>query len=399
LVAISAGKKDKSMESTPKNILEHLQGQKEEMVDFLIRLVQAESPSDVPGAQRVVLSVLSDSLSALDYHLELLPGRETGGHLLARPMETAPEKPNQLLLGHCDTVWPLETLEKMPIRLADGRLSGPGVFDMKAGLAQIVYALKAIKDLGLRPAIPPVVFINSDEEIGSAESTPHIITLAKTASRAFILEPALGPSGKLKTARKGVGQFSITVHGKSAHAGLDPERGVSAILELSHQIQRFYALADPVRGVSINVGKVQGGLRPNVVAPESKAVVDVRILNEADAKTVTTSIFDLEPVTTGITLKIEGGFGRPPLERTDRNRALWTMAQQVGRSMELALEEGLAGGGSDGNTTSQYTATLDGLGPVGDGAHALHEFVYIDHMIERCALLALLILAPPHEAS
>ncbi len=383
------------MEPTPEKILEYLRSIHDEMVDFLIQLVEAESPSVVPASQQEILKILADRLEALDYHLEWIPGTETGGHLLANPRDLHPATPTQLLLGHCDTVWPLGALAKMPVRLSEGRLSGPGVFDMKAGLAQMIFALNALKALDLQPAVAPVIFINSDEEIGSEESSPHIIRLAETADRALILEPALGPQGKLKTARKSVGRFTITVKGKSAHAGLDPENGASAIRELGYLIQKIYTLGEPDRGITVNVGVVQGGLRSNVVAPLSEAIVDVRVQTQDDAHRLESAFKNLQPTTTGVQIEIVGGFGRPPLERTSRNVALWEAARQAGRSMDLALEEGLAGGGSDGNTTSLYTATLDGLGPVGDGAHAEHEFIIIDQWIERSALLALIVLAPP----
>ncbi len=209
----------------------------------------------------------------------------------------------------------------------------------------------------------------------------------------------MGTDGALKTARKGVGRYTVTVLGKAAHAGLDPERGVSAILELSHVIQQLFALNDPAAGVTVNVGTIDGGLRPNVVAPESRAVIDVRVATQADAERIDAAIKGLEPSAAGIELHIEGAIGRPALEPTPRNRELWQLAAELGTEIGLDLVEGTAGGGSDGNTTSQYTATLDGLGPVGDGAHARHEHLDIDKTIERAALLALLLLAPPLAAS
>ncbi len=342
-----------------------------------------------------ILAILANRLEGLDYRIERIPGVETGGHLLATPRDNPSGQPTQLLLGHCDTVWPLGTLETMPARVSADRLHGPGVFDMKAGLAQIIFALQALKAFDLRPKVSPVIFINSDEEIGSHESTPHIIQLAKSADRALILEPALGLEGKLKTARKTVGTFTLTVLGKAAHAGLDPENGASAIRELAHQIVSLYALGEREGGITINVGQINGGQRSNVVAPHSEAIVDVRALTLADAHRIELALRDIQPVTKGVKIEVQGEFGRPPLERTPRNMVLMELAREAGASLGLQLEEGLAGGGSDGNTTSMYTSTLDGLGPVGDGAHAAHEFIIIDRWIERCALLALLVLLPP----
>jgi glutamate carboxypeptidase len=259
----------------------------------------------------------------------------------------------------------------------------------------MVFALEALAEEGLEPAVLPLVFVNSDEEIGSRESARRIRTLARLANRALVLEPSMGPAGIIKTARKGVGCYTLHVRGKAAHAGLDPEAGASAILELSHQIQRLFQLNDPARGVTVNVGTIDGGLRPNVIAPESKAVVDVRVATQADGERIHAAIHALAPATPGVSLRIEGSIGRPPMEPGPRDQALWAAALEAAESLGLSLEQGMAGGGSDGNTTSQYTATLDGLGAVGDGAHAHHEFIFLDGLPERTALLAMLLMAPP----
>ena len=298
------------------------------------------------------------------------------------------------MVGHCDTVWPIGTLQTMPLVCANGSLSGPGVYDMKAGLVQIIYALRSIHALGLQPPVVPLCFINSDEEIGSRESTRYLRALAQQVERCLVLEPSLGRSGKIKTARKGVGRFTVTVQGKSAHAGLDPGAGASAILELSHVIQKLFQLNDPEHGTTVNVGVIDGGIRPNMVAPESRAVIDVRVLTVADATRIESAIHGLEAETPGVSLRIEGAIGRPPMEPTEANQRLWRIAQTLGNEIGLALEQGTAGGGSDGNTTSLYSATLDGLGAVGDGAHAQHEFIDTDSLGERCALLTLLLLSP-----
>lgn len=372
----------------------HLEGQRQAMTDLLVRLVEAESPTRDPGAQRPVLDLLASELEAVDMRVRRVPGRRTGGHLLARPGSPQRDRPFQLLLGHCDTVWAHGTLASMPVRIEEDRLRGPGAFDMKGGLVQLLFALRALRELELVPSVAPVVFINSDEEQGSPESWRHIERLARRASRAFVVEPALGLQGKLKTARKGVGHFVVRVVGKSAHGGLEPEAGASAILELSHVIQELYRLADPEKGITLNVGEIEGGTAANVVAPASRAVVDVRVPTVRDARAIERAIHGLRARTPGTRLEIEGGVGRPPMEPTPRNRVLWRAARTVASELGLEVEEGLSGGGSDGNITSQYTATLDGLGPVGDGAHAAHEFVFLDRMPERAALLALLLLLP-----
>ena len=373
----------------------YLQGQQPAMLALLRQLVLAESPSSVPAAQGTVQALLRPPLQALGFRVDLIPGTQSGGMLLARPGDAPTQTPGQLLLGHCDTVWPLGTLAHMPLAQEGNQLRGPGVFDMKAGLVQMLFALQALRELGHPPALTPVIFISSDEEIGSPDSKEHICRLAKEANRALIIEPASGPAGKLKTARKGTAQYEILVTGRAAHAGLDPEKGVSAILEMSHIVQKLFALNDPAGGISVNVGQITGGTRPNVIAAECRAVVDVRAPTLADARRIASTIQALQAQTPGTSLQISGSINRPPLERTPANQQLWHTARRLGTQLDLSLEETLVGGGSDGNFTSQYTATLDGLGPVGDGAHARHEFIYLDRLAERAALLALLLLAPP----
>lgn len=380
-------------------VLEYLEARQEQMKALLVRLAEVESPTRDPSAQYPVLDMLQEEMRSVGMETLRLSGRETGGHLFARPAERRRGRPFQLLLGHCDTVWARGTLETMPVRSDGDRLKGPGVFDMKGGLVQMIYALRALRELDFESPVVPVVFINSDEEQGSPESFRHIDRLARRACRALVLEPALGLDGRLKTARKGVGRFVVRVLGRSAHGGLEPEVGASAILELSHVIQMMYELADPERGITVNVGEIAGGTAANVVAAESRAVVDVRVPDEEAAREVERAIYAIEAVTPGTRLEIEGHVGRAPMERTPRNRALWHMAERLAEELELDVEEGISGGASDGNIASRHTATLDGLGPVGDGAHALHEFVDLDQMPERTALLTLLLLAPPETES
>lgn len=369
--------------------------ERDAMVSFLMELASMETPSDVPESQGPILARLSGALEELGFRVLRVPGKKTGGHILARPEGWAPGQPAQLLLGHCDTVWGLGTLETMPLVLEDNRLRGPGVFDMKAGLAQIVFALRILRKVGTEPEVAPVIMVNSDEEIGSPESGSAIEAVSGEVVRAFIPEPAMGEEGKLKTVRKGWGRYTLTVTGKAAHAGLDPRGGASAILELSHLIRALHAMTDLDRGLTVNVGVISGGTRPNVIAPEATAEVDARILTAADGDELESRIRALTTTVPGTTLKVEGGTRIPPLEPTPRNRALWEAAREAATELGMVLEEGVAGGGSDGNTTSRYTATLDGLGAVGGGAHASHEFLYVDRQVERCALLARLLLLSP----
>lgn len=374
------------------DILREARASRDDWIHFVDLLARAESPSTNPGSQKRVLDLLAGALEETGFQVTRVAGVATGGLLLARGPR--PTRCFQLLLGHSDTVWPLGTLEEMPVAVEGGRLRGPGVFDMKAGLTQIVFALRILRELGLDPEVEPVVLVNSDEEIGSPESTRHIERIARRAARVLVLEPALGPEGLLKTARKGTGRFHVQIRGKGAHAGLAPEEGVSAIQELAHVIQALHALTDLSRGVMVNVGEVRGGTRPNVVAERAEAVVDVRVNTLQQGREVTERIRGLRPRAAGCSIRVEGSVDRAPLERTPGNRALWAAAREVARAMGLPLEEGRAGGASDGNTTSLLAPTLDGLGAVGDGAHARHEHVDVDRTLERLALLAGLLLLP-----
>ncbi|MGB5820781.1 MAG: M20 family metallopeptidase [Saonia sp.] len=372
-----------------------LKSHQEKMLRFLGNLVTMETPSKAIAPQYQILGFLKDELEAIGYMVLHVPGVHTGGYLYARPKNRDKNLPFQLLIGHCDTVWPTDTIKEMPLTFTGGKMRGPGIYDMKAGLTQLYFALLTIKAMQLSTKVTPIVLINSDEEIGSKESSNAIKRLAKIADRAYVLEPPLGLEGSLKTARKGLGRFTITVKGKAAHAGLDPSKGANAIVELSHQIQSLYAMNDLERGITVNVGMIEGGISPNVVAPKSKAVIDVRILNAVDGEYISGKIMGLKPYLEDVELHISGGIGRPPMQRTVRNRKLWEMAKRQGQYLGIELEEATAGGGSDANTTSLFTATLDGLGTPGDGAHATFEYILHNRLIERTALLILLLLAEP----
>ena len=374
--------------------LEHVRGMRDEFVDFLSSLCLVESPTDHPATQSDVHALLAPAFTDLGYDVRVVEGRTSGNHFLAMPKGRTKRAPSQLLIGHSDTVWPLDTLESMPIYEQEGRLYGPGTLDMKGGLSLIVFALRALRDLGEEPEVAPVIFVNSDEEVGSPDSKKHVRRLARAASRALVLEPALGPSGLIKTARKGLGRFDLTVRGRAAHAGLDPQAGASAIVELSHVIQELNRLNDPEEGTTVNVGLIGGGTRPNVIAAEATASVDVRVTSMEHGGRIEEQIHAIEPVTPNVSIEVMGGVRVAPLERTPRNVALWNEARRLGSARGFALDHGMAGGGSDGNTTSLFTATLDGLGCIGDGAHADHEHIVIDPSLDRCALLARLLLAP-----
>ncbi|MEO6193319.1 MAG: M20 family metallopeptidase [Thermoanaerobaculia bacterium] len=386
-------------------LLAHLRAHQEEMTALLRDLVRLESPSHDPAAQEPVFARLAAELEASGMRTRRLPGRrflggktggKTGGQLWAVRRDRRRGQGAQLLIGHSDTVWPLGTVERMPVEIRDGRLFGPGAYDMKCGLVQGIFALRALRDLGLSPEIEPAFFINSDEEIGSPESLPRINALARRVRRVFVLEPSLGAAGDLKTRRKGSLRFTLKVFGKAAHSGLEPEKGASAIRELARVIQWLYTLADPERGVTVNVGVIAGGLRANVVAPEARAELDIRVLAGEDAVRIEREVLGLTASTLdntpGTRIEVRGGIDRPPLEPTPGNRALFAAARRRADELRITLGEGTAGGASDGSLTSRITPTLDGLGAVGDGAHAVHEHVVLDRLPERAALLALLLL-------
>lgn len=382
---------------TASRILSYVNDQSQRFIDLTRDLVNAESPSAQPECHDEVRRVLRLALADVGYDSRESGHSNTPRHVFAVPSDREKGGASQLLLGHYDTVWPVGTLAERPFTVNGNTMHGPGTFDMKAGLAQIVIALGAIRDLGLTTPVMPIVFVNADEEIGSRTSTRYVRWLAQHADRALVMEPALGQRGAIKTERKGIGRFTVTVYGKAAHAGLDPEAGASAILELSHVIQKLFALNDVERGITVNVGTIDGGIQPNVIAPHSKAVVDVRVPTVEAGDEIERTIHAFQATTPDVRLHIEGAIGRPAMQATPRNRRLWDVAQEAGAALGLELHQARAGGGSDGNTASQYTATLDGLGAVGDGAHAVHEHLLIDETLQRIALLTLLLIAPPME--
>tara|TARA_Y100000588_G_scaffold260898_3_gene275470 strand:+ start:3440 stop:4555 length:1116 start_codon:yes stop_codon:yes gene_type:complete len=364
------------------------------MVDLLVAIASLESPTDKPETQYPVQAYLTEALEERGFLVRRISGRQTGGHLYARPRERKKGRPGQLLVGHSDTVWPVGTLQSMPILVDDYRICGPGTFDMKAGLVQGIFALEALNALKLEPPATPVWIINSDEEIGSPESQRWVRMISRHVERAFVLEPAFGLEGRLKTARKGFARFKVNVKGIAAHSGLDPTAGASAIEELSQVILQIHALTDQRLGTTANVGTIKGGTRSNVVAASASCEVDVRACTSNDLERLSEVIFDLKPRTEGTKIEIDHLVTVPPVENKGRNRVLWEEALVVGQRLGIELKEVTSGGGSDGNTTSQFTATLDGLGAIGDGAHAPHEGIVIESMVERAALLAELLMAP-----
>jgi glutamate carboxypeptidase len=375
-------------------VMQHVRNQQALLISLLKDLVMAESPSSDPAVHERSRHLFMSALIELGYFVQEVGLAGGPRHVYARPAQRQRASPTQLVIGHYDTVWPVGTINDRPFTVDGNILRGPGVFDMKGGLVQLILAIKTLHELDLKPTLTPIIFVNADEEIGSRTSTRYIRALAKLADRALVLEPALGEQGSIKTERKGIGRFTITVYGKAAHAGLDPESGASAILELSHVIQKLFAMNDADKGITVNVGTVDGGVQPNVIAAHSTAVIDVRVPTIADGNRVEKLIHALQPEVPGVCLRIDGAIGRPSMESTPRNEALWEHTRRIGVQLGIELSRSKVGGGSDGNTTSQFTATLDGLGPVGHGAHAKREFLYVDKTLERAALLTMLLLSP-----
>lgn len=367
---------------------------RKDFLQLLRVLVEEETPSDVPEAFEKLFHILQQEFNELGMQTKHLEGNHSAGQLLVTPQGFDATLPIQLIIGHCDTVWDQGTLAEMPFEHKNNIISGPGIYDMKAGVSMMIIALRAIQATGESLNVQPVILLTTDEEVGSEESRAALTEWSQRAERTFVLEPALGTDGKVKTRRKGVGDFEITVKGKPSHAGLAPEQGVSAILGLSHIVQQLFDMNDPSRGISVNVGTIEGGERSNVIAAQSKAVVDVRILNKADGERITEQIYNLKPDLEGIELLIEGEVYRPPMEKNPQTQRLWEMTRQLGDELDLNLQEGLSGGASDGNFTSQYSPTIDGLGAVGEGAHAWHEKIFLEPTLKRTALFALLLLEP-----
>ncbi len=368
------------------NARQHL----DDIVAIVERLVGLESPSTDKAAVDRCGRELVAILSQAGAEVETIANVERGDHVRARVAGAgarADAGQPVLLLGHFDTVWPVGTLERMPPRRDGDRLYGPGTFDMKAGIAIAIAAIRALR--ATNTPHPPVQMLwTTDEEIGSGTSRPVIEDEARRSRAVLVLEPAL-PGGALKTARKGCGEFELTVHGLAAHAGLDPGKGVSAIHELASQIALVEQLQDLPRGVSVNVGRITGGTRANVVAEEARAVIDVRAPTRDAAAVLEKAFRMLQPLRPGARLTVRGGFDRPPMERTAGVAALFETARAVAAALGHGLAEGSAGGGSDGNFTAALgVPTLDGLGAVGDGAHAAHEHVEVSSLAWRAALVA-----------
>ncbi len=378
----------------PRSLLQHLRPQLEKMIETLGELTSLESPSLEKEAADRCCKYLADLWLQRRTVVEIVQQKLRGDHLriLWTPTESRP-KAQLLVLGHYDTVYPTGTLAKMPFAVRSGKAFGPGTFDMKSGIVQAFFALKAMQELQLK-IVKRIVFLwTSDEEIGSESSRRMIKREALGSDAVFVLEPSLGAKGLLKTARKGVGEVQLTVHGRASHAGLAPEKGVNAIHELAAQIQRIEKWNGNRRGVTINANIVEGGSRTNVIADRAKATLDLRAWTVPDMMKLENRLHRLEPIDRRAKLELHGGFDRPPWERK-MSSGLFESARALAKQMGVRIGEAAAGGGSDGNFTAALgIPTLDGLGAVGDGAHSAEEHMIVKFMPERAALLAALLAA------
>jgi len=374
--------------------LVYSQARQSAIIETIRQMVECESPSDDREAVNRHVEQMCDMLSG-EAKLTRKKGGRYGDHLLAEFTLPGRKKSGQILaLGHTDTVYPLGILKTMPWRVAEGRLWGPGVLDMKGGVAFFIYAMRALRELDVPVGKKVVLQLNSDEEVGSHSSRALTEAMAKKSAAVLVLEPGTGLTGKLKTARKGVGGYVVTVHGKAAHAGVDFGNGANAIVELARQVEKIAGFTDLGIGLTVNPGVIRGGTRTNVVPAEAVVEVDLRIARLRDAAALEKKFRGLKAVDKRCRVTVEGGLNRPPMERTKGIAALFEKARGLAAELGVALEESSTGGGSDGNFTAAIgVPTLDGLGAVGEGAHAVNESILVDRIADRTALLAKLVAA------
>ncbi len=369
--------------------VQYFQAQENALVAALGDLVSIESPSSDKAAVDRMSSRVETLFRQAGAAVQRIAGQTTGDMVLGSWHAGRPGQPVTLLC-HMDTVWPLGTLAQMPLRQADGKLFGPGGYDMKSGIVIALAALQGLQALGGATVSPVNILCTGDEEVGSGASRALIEELAGKSQLVLVLEPSL-PGGVIKTARKGVGEYLLRVEGRSAHAGADHKKGRNAIEEMAHQVLALQRLTDYEKSTTVNVGVIRGGTASNVVPAACEVDIDFRITRHEEAARLEKAIGGLAPVLEGTRLHISGGLNRPPMVRDARMAAAFAKAQQIGARYGMALTEGSAGGASDGNFTSVLTPTLDGLGADGDGAHAVHEHVLISSLPQRAALVAALL--------
>lgn len=372
-------------------LIDDIRERREALLATLEKIVRLESPTNNKEAVDRLSAFLHERARELGGNVEVHPQTEYGDlTVVSWPGADGAAQP-LLVMTHIDTVWPIGTIERLPFKIEGDIGRGPGIFDMKASAAMMLEAMRYIRDHDLEHR-PIRWLINTEEEVGSPVSRPLIEELARTSSYVLCLEPPVPPHGALKTARKGVGRFTMQITGRAAHAGADPEKGVSAIQELANQIQYLHSLTDFNLGTTVNVGVVSGGTRPNVIAAHAEAEIDLRVATMDEAERVVEAILGSRSRTPGAEVTIEGGMNRPPMERTPQIVEAFQRVKEIGREIGLELTEASTGGGSDGNFTAAVGATtIDGLGCTGEGGHADHEHILISGLIERTALLTALL--------
>ena len=374
----------------------HFEDACDEVLAFIRWLVEQESMSRVADAITRIANNLAEKLADEGAEVDLFTDASFGTTLRARynltgHPEQEPAETRLLVVGHLDTVWPIGTLSARPFRIEEGRAYGPGIFDMKSGVAIAAFAMRAIRKLGHTTRRPVTLLMSCDEETGSHFSRELIEEEARRSKAALVIEPPI-PGGKVKTGRKGVGEFELIIKGRPAHAGNDPGAGVSAITELAHQTLAINAMTDYGRGTTLNVGVVKGGVLSNVIAAEATASIDMRYAEVEEGERILREMAALRPVVEGARVEVRGGINRPPLVRTPEIAELYEQARRLAGEIGFHLEEGSVGGGSDGNFIAALgVPVLDGLGVDGAGAHAEHEHIIISDIPRRAALLASLI--------
>jgi glutamate carboxypeptidase len=375
--------------------LRYAREKQKDIIASIREFVECESPSDHPPSVNRFVDLMAERVKDIAKVRTLPGGSKFGKHLRCEFQIGAGKKRGQILaLGHSDTVWPMGTLAGMPYREGRGRLWGPGVLDMKAGLVFFIFAMRALRDLDVPVERKVILQVNSDEEVGSESSRPFTEQAAQQSAAVLVLEPGTGLEGKLKTARKGVGWYTVTVRGKASHAGVDFSNGASAIVEMARQIERIAGFTRLDRGVTVNPGVIRGGTRSNVIAAECSAEVDIRAPRGRDRMYLERCFGSLKPFDKRCKVEISGGLNRPPMERSAGVRKLFKLASRLADEMGVTIEESSTGGGSDGNFTAALgIPTLDGLGAVGEGAHAVNESILTNRIADRTALLAKLVAA------
>lgn len=364
------------------------------IIGLIREFVECESPSDSPVNVNRFVALLSDRVRDIA-KVKTFDGGAFGKHMRVEFKLPGKKKDGQILaLGHSDTVWTLGTLRTMPFLQKNGRLWGPGVLDMKAGLALFIFAMRSLRELDLPVARKVILQVNSDEEVGSDSSRALTEEAARSSNAVLVLEPGTGLEGKLKTARKGVGDYGIIVRGKASHAGVDFANGANAIVEMARQLERIAVFTKLDQGVTVSPGVVQGGTRSNVVPAECRAEIDIRAPRDRDRVYLEKKFASLKPFDKRCTVEITGGLNRPPMERSAGVRKLYRIAEKLAADLGVILQESATGGGSDGNFTAALgVPTLDGLGAVGEGAHATNESLLVNRIADRTALLAKLVAA------